>query len=140
MRPSILTAALDEPVMGWTDTVNFMSGITQLIGLGILTQMPCKQDAFVDIVPVDVVTKQMLVSIPYYIQVYRESKNQQHFFITSCSTSSLNPIQWRSFFDYMIQYQHMFPYDKRAGPAQLTLHETEAQYQLAYKMKSKYPA
>ena len=37
MRPSILTAALDEPVKGWTDTVNFMSGITQLVGLGILT-------------------------------------------------------------------------------------------------------
>jgi len=37
MRPSILTAALDEPVKGWTDTVNFMSGVTQLVGLGILT-------------------------------------------------------------------------------------------------------
>ena len=40
----------------------------------------------------------------------------------------------------MIQYQNNFPYERRAGQAQLTLHATDAQYQLAYKMKSKYPA
>jgi len=39
----------------------------------------------------------------------------------------------------MTQYQNNFPYEKRAGPAQITLHPTDAQYQLAYKMKSKYP-
>ena len=42
MRPSILGAALNEPVPGWTDTTNFISGITLIVGLGILTQMPCK--------------------------------------------------------------------------------------------------
>ena len=37
LRPSILGAALSEPVPGWVDTTNFMSGITLIIGLGILT-------------------------------------------------------------------------------------------------------
>ena len=33
----------------------------------------------------------------------------------------------------------MFPYNKRAGPASLTLHSTESSYQFGYKFKSKYP-
>ena len=37
LRPSIMGAALSEPVPGWTDTANFLSGVTLLIGLGILT-------------------------------------------------------------------------------------------------------
>ena len=39
----------------------------------------------------------------------------------------------------MIRYQNMFPYEKRVGPAQLTLHSSQSAYQLAYKLKSKYP-
>ena len=117
MRPSILGAALSEPVPGWTDTTNFISGVTLIIGLGILTQMPCKQDAFVDIMPVDSVTKQILVSIPYLVQNFRKSGGKMNFFITSCSASSQNPLQWNQFFDYMIKYQNMFPYEKRVGPA-----------------------
>lgn len=33
----------------------------------------------------------------------------------------------------------MWPYEKRVGPAKVTLHPTESSYQFAYKMKSKYP-
>ena len=66
--------------------------------------MPCKQEAFADIIPVDSVTKQILVSIPYLVKSYRQSGGQINFFITSCSSSSLNPLQWKSFFDYMTQY------------------------------------
>ena len=73
VRPSIIGAALSEPVPGWLDSISFMSGITLIVGLGILTQIPCKDDSFVDIVPVDSVTKQILVSIPYYVQTYRQS-------------------------------------------------------------------
>jgi hypothetical protein len=139
LRPSILGAALNEPVPGWTDTTSFMHGVTLLVGLGILTQIPCKQDAFVDIIPVDYVVKQILISIPYLAKSNRESGGKTNFFITSCSTSSQNSLQWREFFDYMTRYQNMFPYEKRAGPAQITLHPTQQAYQFAYKYKAKYP-
>ena len=113
LRPSILGAALNEPVPGWTDTTSFMHGVTLLVGLGILTQIPCKQDAFVDIIPVDYVVKQILISIPYLAKSNRESGGKTNFFITSCSTSSQNSLQWREFFDYMTRYQNMFPYEKQ---------------------------
>ena len=37
LRPSILGAALNEPVPGWIDTTSFMAGVTLLVGHGILT-------------------------------------------------------------------------------------------------------
>ena len=88
LRPSILGAALNEPVPGWIDTTSFMAGVTLLVGHGILTQIPCKQDAFVDIIPVDYVVKQIFLSIPFLVKSHRESGGKNNFFITSCSTSS----------------------------------------------------
>ena len=40
IRPSILSASLDEPVPGWTDSVNLAGGIFLVVGLGILKEFP----------------------------------------------------------------------------------------------------
>ena len=104
LRPSVVGAALSEPMPGWTDTTKFLGGITLTVGLGIGKSMPCKEDALINIVPVDMVARQILVSVPYLIKNHKESNGKEDVFITSCSSSSLNPIKFRDFFDYMTEY------------------------------------
>ena len=104
VRPSIIGAALSEPMPGWIDTVKFMGAMTLTIGLNIASKMPCKEDALVNIVPVDLVARQILVSAPYLVKNHRKSGGKDDIFITSCSSSSLNPLKWRDFYDYMVEY------------------------------------
>jgi hypothetical protein len=65
IRPSIFGAAHSEPVPGWTDSLSFAHGATLACGLGVFTDVHGDPDLFFDIIPVDFVVKQLLVSIPY---------------------------------------------------------------------------
>ena len=44
LRPSIISASLEEPVPGWTDSICFIGGIYRLLGLGILMELPCDEN------------------------------------------------------------------------------------------------
>ena len=65
IRPSIVVAAESEPVPGWTDTLGLFSGLTLAAGMGVLKDIPGSPNAFVDLIPVDFVARQLLVAIPY---------------------------------------------------------------------------
>lgn len=65
LRPSILSATLEEPVPGWTDSIGLMGGIFLLAGLGILKEIPCDENQIGDIIPVDIAVNQMLASAVY---------------------------------------------------------------------------
>ncbi len=55
LRPSIISASLEEPVPGWTDSIGIIGGIYMLLGLGILRELPCDENNIGDQVPVDIV-------------------------------------------------------------------------------------
>lgn len=59
--------------------------------------------------------------------------------IVQSSTSSSNPTSANNFFRDMIVYQNNFPYEKRAGPAQLTMHKDPAVYDRHFKLRSQLP-
>jgi len=48
LRPSIIAAALDEPVPGWTDSIGLMGGIYLLFGLGIMKDLPADENSIGD--------------------------------------------------------------------------------------------
>lgn len=52
-RPSIVSAALREPVPGWVDNFNGPSGVIAGAGKGVLRTLYCRRDCVADIVPVD---------------------------------------------------------------------------------------
>jgi fatty acyl-CoA reductase len=64
MRPSIVSASLDEPVPGWTDSLGFVGGIYLMNGLGLLKELPVDDTTIGDQVPVDIVVNQILASLP----------------------------------------------------------------------------
>ena len=55
LRPSILAAALEEPVPGWTDSITNLGGIVLTVGIGILKDFVVNPNLIADIVPVDFV-------------------------------------------------------------------------------------
>ena len=67
VRPSIMAASLSEPVPGWTDSMNLLSGATMAVGLGVMRDVPGNPESFFDCIPVDIVSKQLLASVPFTV-------------------------------------------------------------------------
>ena len=57
IRPTIVSASHCEPMPGWTDTQGILSGVTLAVGMGVMKHMPGNQEAFIDIIPVDFVSR-----------------------------------------------------------------------------------
>lgn len=62
LRPSIIAAAIREPLPGWTDTLSAAGGLSLAGGSGVLRYVYGKEDNIADIIPVDYVSNAILVS------------------------------------------------------------------------------
>jgi len=100
LRPSIVGTAANEPMPGWTDASGIIQGITLTVGLGILRDLPGVPEHIADIVPVDYIVRQILVSIPFILA------QKGSLFITHCTSSSTNPMTWNTFFRAITKYQN----------------------------------
>jgi hypothetical protein len=96
-----------------------------LIGLGIFRDTIGNPTNMADIIPVDIVSRQILLSIPYCVE------SRKPLLVTHCASSSLNPVTWSNFFANTTKYMNNFPYEKRVGPASFTLHKSEASFMSA---------
>jgi len=67
LRPSIIGTSAFEPLPGWTDSTGLLQGAALIVGLGILRDMPGDKNHMADIVPVDCVSRQILISIPFAV-------------------------------------------------------------------------
>ena len=59
-----------EPVPGWTDSIGLAGGIFLIAGLGLLRELPGNKYNVGDLIPVDIVTNQVIVSIPHCVQQF----------------------------------------------------------------------
>ncbi|KAJ0182893.1 hypothetical protein K1T71_000869 [Dendrolimus kikuchii] len=89
VRPSIVTAALQEPFPGWIDNVYGVTGIIMEISRGTYRSGYCKERYIVDLVPVDMVVNNCIlaawrqgVKLPGRCPVY------------NVTSGSINPLQW----------------------------------------------
>lgn len=65
LRPSIIGTSANEPMPGWTDSLNHIQGVSLIVGMGILRDLPGMGGNIADIIPVDYVANQILAAIPY---------------------------------------------------------------------------
>ena len=61
VRPSIVTAALQEPIPGWIDNLNGPTAVIAGMAKGVISVVRCKEDLVADVVPVDIVINLMIV-------------------------------------------------------------------------------
>ncbi|KAJ3618770.1 hypothetical protein MTP99_005583 [Tenebrio molitor] len=62
VRPAIVTSTIEEPVPGWIDNVNGVTGLALIAGLGILRSMHAKKNNRAQFVPVDYVANCILAA------------------------------------------------------------------------------
>lgn len=99
LRPSIIMAAIREPMIGWTDTLSAAGGLSLAGGVGVLEYIYGKKDNIADIVPVDYVSNAILVSTAI------QARKPPALTVVHANTSHQNPITWEKYlkfgFDYM---------------------------------------
>ncbi|XP_053621926.1 putative fatty acyl-CoA reductase CG5065 [Plodia interpunctella] len=88
-RPSIVTAALREPLVGWVDNLNGPTGLLVGAGKGVIRTMHCNEDYVADVVPVDIVVNACIL-LAYCTALEKPTEVQ----ICNITQSGVNPITW----------------------------------------------
>lgn len=65
VRPSIVISALDEPLVGWTETISALGGVLFATMLGLINFLHCNEKQVIDLVPVDYVSNLILAGTAY---------------------------------------------------------------------------
>jgi len=85
VRPSIVCSSVEDPIPGWIDNYNGVSGIIVAIGRGILRTIYCPERKH-DMVPVDLVSNCIIVSV-WYHGMNRPATP----LICNCTSGNVNP-------------------------------------------------
>ena len=89
IRPSIVCAAEEEPMPGWVDNINGMTGIYVAAGCGLLRSAHVDGDCLADLIPVDKVINLMCAS------AYAIYKNEtKTIYVYHATTGTNNPVTW----------------------------------------------
>ncbi|CAH1642347.1 unnamed protein product [Spodoptera littoralis] len=92
VRPSIVTAALQEPYPGWIDNVYGVTGIIMEISRGTYRSGYCRERYVVDLVPVDMVVNSCILA------AWRQGVKQPgRCPVYNVTSGSINPLQWGQF-------------------------------------------
>lgn len=98
VRPSIITAALFDPMPGWIDNYNGPSGYLVTAGAGILRAMLVDGYKICDAIPVDIVANTIITSAWHVAnlnaQKSKSSKTDKELFVVNCTSGQINPITW----------------------------------------------
>ena len=103
VRPAIIASSLREPFAGWTDSLSAAGGISLMTGLGLLNYLRARGDNRFDIIPVDIVTNQIITATAYGSLTKNEMK------VYNSGTSKTNPITMIGYKDLM---EYGFKFEK----------------------------
>lgn len=97
LRPSIIAAAIKEPLPGWTDTLSAAGGLSLAGASGVLNYVYGKYDNIADIIPVDYVCNAILVATAL-------KANKPGLTVVHSNTSHKNPVTWGEYIDVGLKY------------------------------------
>jgi len=89
VRPSIVTAALKEPIPGWVDNLNGATGTISAVGKGFLRIMKIDKTCISDIIPVDYPIN-LMIAVAWYTATHKPNEVA----VYSCTTGHRNPLTW----------------------------------------------
>ncbi|XP_044739087.1 putative fatty acyl-CoA reductase CG5065, partial [Chrysoperla carnea] len=105
VRPSIVTAAWNEPLPGWIDNLNGPTGLLVGAGKGVIRSMHCNENYNADIMPVDIAINAVIVSA-WHVGITRPNKA----FVCNVTSSSDNPITWGQCLDMGRKHLYNHPF------------------------------
>ncbi|KAH8284633.1 hypothetical protein KR018_008617 [Drosophila ironensis] len=104
VRPSIVTASLNEPFAGWVDNFNGPTGLVSALAKGMFRTMMCEKNYVADMVPVDIVINLMIAAA--WRTATRKSNN---LLIYNCCTGQRNPVVWSEFVNFAMSSVRKHP-------------------------------
>jgi fatty acyl-CoA reductase len=104
IRPSIISGAMKEPRLGWTDTISAAGGLSLVGGIGIVNWIHGHRDNIADLIPVDVVSNMIIAATAVHA-------NNKSLRIVHTASSHRMPLTWGKFRDYTFEYLKHHPYD-----------------------------
>ncbi|KAL9644790.1 hypothetical protein ABK040_012444 [Willaertia magna] len=115
VRPTIVGAALREPVPGWIDTVSAGGSVYLFVGLGIISLIPGNTNGISDQVPVDFVANAMIIC-PADVATRKTKLRVYHV-----GTSSANPGKWQKTVTGNLRYWHSHQPEKSVSRADFNM-------------------
>jgi len=89
MRPSIVTAAWQEPLPGWVDNLNGPTGAIAAVSKGLLATVVGDGGKIADFIPVDFAIN-MMITLAWHTAKHREEEIK----VYNCTSGELNPLYW----------------------------------------------
>jgi len=94
VRPTIVTAAMKEPLPGWIDNLNGPTGLIAGAGKGFLRVVRVREDLIGDLIPVE---------FPIHLMIaaawHTATTKPDDIAVYNCSTGDHNPLTWKTFND-----------------------------------------
>ncbi|XP_073965281.1 putative fatty acyl-CoA reductase CG5065 [Choristoneura fumiferana] len=104
VRPSIVTAALQEPFPGWIDNVYGVTGIIMEVSRGTYRSGFCRERCVVDLVPVDLVVNCCILA------AWRQGSGKAaRCPVYNVTSGSISPLQWGAFSRLFVKYARENP-------------------------------
>jgi len=107
VRPSIITASLNDPMPGWIDNYNGPSGYLVTAGAGILRVMLVDGEKICDAIPVDIVANTIITCAWHVANMYQSKSLSgegdlglvapqalREPYVVNCTSGQINPITW----------------------------------------------
>ena len=121
-RPSIIAAALAEPMLGWTDSLSAASAVFLAGGMGILPTLPGSIWNVGDLVPVDLCAAMILLAAGVALL-----DKPVHPTVVHCGTSSTRePMTWFAPVDSVNDIFEKYPPPNKVHQRFITLHRAKA--------------
>ncbi|XP_046651701.1 putative fatty acyl-CoA reductase CG5065 isoform X2 [Daphnia pulicaria] len=108
VRPSMVTAAVQEPLPGWIDNFNGPSGTLAGTSKGLIQIVRVDPELIADIIPVDFPIN-LMIAAAWDEATCCANKSSDQIRVYNCSSGSLNPIIWRDFRNWGLGGVHEFP-------------------------------
>ncbi|KAL4711309.1 hypothetical protein ACJJTC_019150 [Scirpophaga incertulas] len=104
VRPSIVTAALQEPFPGWIDNIYGVTGLVMELSRGTYRSGYCKKRYVADLVPVDIVVNCCILA------AWRQGTKQPgRCPVYNVTSGTINPIQWGQFARLCVKWARKNP-------------------------------
>jgi hypothetical protein len=125
VRPSIIISCMDEPYVGWTDTMAAGGGMCYAVGTGLMHHFVADKSFIFDAVPADFTTN-LIIATSYFTAV--EEKNNLK--ILHSATGHLNPITVGNFTSSILKYSNYHPFNKQMFATHARAYKNESEYKL----------
>lgn len=133
LRPSIICAAVKEPMVGWVDTLSAAGGLSLAGGIGLLEIVYAEEHNITDLMPVDYVTNAIIVSTA--LKAHKPGLSVIH-----SSSSHRNPISWKSYLDLGLAPIVKQPIPFQISTPSIYFMTNKKMIKTLFKLRSVYPA